>query len=297
MSQKISSDKSYDAEKTGVQTAGTVAAGARKAGNTWALFRYLLATNGIWGLFFLGAMVVVLAGVTCLRLYLGDSGKAGYPWLPYGAILWSAALIYLFVIGICWPFYMSWLMAYGLTRRQFVLCNLATGVVTITVLTLLTYILQVGIDYSLTGATWEFLRDGSEAATTGEFTGPQATVSTGIIPLYSMPEDLLYIFSGWTDAILSFLLGWVIALGFQLRRVITAAGGIIISLVIIPMGSLQGLAVTTGVAEIIIWPAGSLVQSPLAGALPIIWTLVTLLFCALLAFVLLRASKLIPIKC
>ncbi|MDR0501272.1 MAG: hypothetical protein LBG97_08560 [Coriobacteriales bacterium] len=266
-----------------------------RIGGTAAAFRYLLATNVIWALFFLGALALFFTGATILRYFIGSVDSSGYPWLAYGALLGGANTFYMFVLGLCWAFYMPWLMPYGLTRKQFVLANLFSALILITALTLLSYLLQVVIDHNLT-AIDPFVLKTSTDAIASELQSTDFNFAAAI-PTYSLPDDFLYLLSSWVYTLFVFLLGWIIAIGFLLRRILTAAGGIIIALSLMAIISLRSFSVYIGPTRMFFDFTGTSAGTAINSISPVIWPFAMLLLCALLFCLLLRVSRHIPIKC
>jgi hypothetical protein len=176
----------------------------------------------------------------------------------------------MFVIGICTPLYLSILMPYGATRKQVYIATIASGLIVCTALCLLATVIQLLFDDPILAAQNYSVRAWEAILT------PSGSIIDAATALFN-----------WVNICISFLLGCVIALGFQLRRVLTAIAGILISIICLPL-------VNMAVASITVFDF----QSPLA--MQDSYT-INLLINALLAIILTIAlsklCRLIPVKC
>jgi hypothetical protein len=167
----------------------------------YAVLRYQLRNALQSAPWYLGILAVLLIVGTVLRSTLDQPSEPGYPYLPYGTILANSSSVFLFVMGIILPSYLSLVLKQGATRQQNSIAIIVSCLASSLLFAALSAILALIVDMRL-------------------FPNINATPLTVL---------------GWLPLnILSFMLGWLVVTGFLLRHVLTAAGGIIITCAIMP---------------------------------------------------------------
>ena len=209
--------------------------------------RYL----GISAGFYLSIMTLVMIAITVLlNIFEKDNlipigdGELAVGILAYDSMLTNSNPIFLFVTGICLPFMMEVLLSNGVTRKQFSLALLVTA-----------------LGFSVVLVLFQVL----------------AAVLLGNFDLLTLGVCVVSNFCAW-------LLGWMIALGFQLRRVVTAIAGILIACV-----------ATVVISVPVIFVSSNWLLS--LDALPLLEFAITLAITIILAVALPALSKRVPIKC
>ncbi|MDR0514357.1 MAG: hypothetical protein LBG81_04245 [Coriobacteriaceae bacterium] len=226
---------------------------AAKGGNrqghhtTRKVAAYLNKSMFLSTLFFVVIYGLVLLGVSILVFYNtgGQEIRLGFSSeVAYDLAFFGASLIYLFVIGIIFPLILGYVFNYGVTRYQFSLALLCSGAIHCAGLTVLLALLAAALGHL----------------------------------------DAFALISGLVSLYFSYLLGWVIALGFQLRHVLTAAGGIVMVVLL-----------TTSASQNPLFGHAGLYLFPFM-ADPLINFVVVLALTAAMAVVLPALSRRIPLK-
>jgi hypothetical protein len=198
------------------QLASTEARAKAASSGTAAAFRCMAWVNMQVSAWYLGIMLLVCIGLTVLLNAIGSGAVPdGTVFLPYGSMMLISSGIFVFVMGICTPLYLGFLMPFGITRGQFVRANMAAGAAIATLLLLVATLVMLLFDTQVLGGVgWQ-------------------TEERSVVVSPEVQLTALSVLSSWVNYIVSFLIGWLIMLGFQLKKVVTAAGGILVTLLLI----------------------------------------------------------------
>jgi hypothetical protein len=225
----------------------------RYFGGSAAAFRFSLKSMALVTLISLGIATVAffVFGLVMILAWGTDPEAVWAKQITHlSSIIPFTGAIYLFVMGICWPFWLPFMLANGITRRQFACANLASAAA-----------LSLG-----------FVLLGLLVGLIAGFPAESSIPSNQIVGLFTL--------------FLDYLLGWLIAVGFQYRRVITATAGIVLVILI-----------TTAIAV----NPGDMVSVGTYNMMPgsiLSWGfLLTVVFCAVLALLLPWLTQRLTVKC
>jgi hypothetical protein len=218
---------------------------------SWPTVRYMARSIGISVVFYLSILTLVLIAMTVLLNILDKDdlisigdGEMRIGILAYDTVLMNSNAIFLLVTGICFPFMLEVLLSNGVTRRQFSISLMA-----------------VALGFSLT-----------------------LTLVQTVAALLLGNFDLLALVVGVVSNYCAWMLGWMTAVGFQLRRVVTATAGILIACAAVMVVSVPILSASSN------WTVS-------LSAEPLLEFAITLAIIIILTLALPAISKRVPIKC